>query len=448
MKERKMKDEFLERLIIKGMMTDKKYTVLLMSSFKPEYFDNENMAKLFTFINTHYKEYQTLPNNDIIINSLKDDNIPDTLKEIDAIDYSISKNYEHLFKETNYYLKEKSFKDALLKGVELVEQGKNPLEYKSIIEDALSKDLAMDLGTNYFDSLNERLKRVLTNQVKKTPTFFPIFDEFISGGFPPYTLSVIMARIHGMKTNFLVNMATRQVLNGFNPVIFSMEMSEEALCQRIDAIYSKLDINRIYIDKKMTKGMVSELKRLKNKNGLGTLIIKEFPTGKATCNDFSSFIKELHYRGIDPNPIFCDYIQIMGAETKSSQKWRDISDISKDLRALSLKEKVPVISVSQGTREFGRNGLAEADLYDVGGSIDIASDSDFMAIFGQDEDSLIYENEIHYKIVKNRIGGRVGDIGKLFIDKKSLKMYDETELDIWLDDKKSSGDERIIKRSV
>jgi len=72
----------------------------------------------------------------------------------------------------------------------------------------------------------------------------------------------------------------------------------------------------------------------------------------------------------------------------------------------------------------------------------IPATADFMAILGIDETQMVYESEILYKIVKSRIGGRVGMIDKFYLDKRSLKMYDATELDIWIEDATISGDER------
>ena len=45
----------------------------------------------------------------------------------------------------------------------------------------------------------------------------------------------------------------------------------------------------------------------------------------------------------------------------------------------------------------------------------------------------------------NRIGGQVGHIGKLYMDSSSLKLYDESELDIWMKDAVISGSKRDLK---
>jgi hypothetical protein len=87
----------------------------------------------------------------------------------------------------------------------------------------------------------------------------------------------------------------------------------------------------------------------------------------------------------------------------------------------------------------------EVDFTYVGESISISADADFIVILGQSEDDILYESEMHGKIVKNRLGGRVGEMFKWYLDKKSLKMYDESELQQWIDDANKTGDSRKMK---
>lgn len=443
---RKLEDQFLEKLMVKAMLVDSQYTATLSSVFDPSYFQSEQISKIYKTIIDHYKTYNDLIPTTAVVNSFSDESeqekISNIFKEVESIDFDVAKNYDFLFNETNQYLKEQAFKDALMKGVDLIEKKENPLQYKNIIEDALAKDLKIDLGLNYWDDLNERLKRVLSQSEVKIPSYYPILDEFINGGFPTYTLSVILSKIHGGKSNTLVNIASRQVLKGYNPLIISLEMSEDAFAQRLDSIYSKQDINRIYLDSTSKKNMISSLKEIKNNNGLGNLIIKEFPTGKATTQDIEMYIRELNYRGIKPGPIYCDYLQLLKSGSSKDKRYEELKTISEDLRALSLTHQTPVISVCQINREGSFTEFKDVDFNSVAGSLDIAATADFIMILGQDEDSLIYESEVHYRVVKNRLGGRVGEMGKFYLDKKSLKVYDESELNVWVEDAKISGDSR------
>ena len=99
------------------------------------------------------------------------------------------------------------------------------------------------------------------------------------------------------------------------------------------------------------------------------------------------------------------------------------------MRALTLEFNDPVVSLTQINRQRSFLDLKELNFNYIAECISIANDADFVGILGHDPDKLQYESEIHYKVVKNRLGGRIGTIGKLYMDNRSLKLYDEDEFD-------------------
>lgn len=307
------------------------------------------------YIQSHVKEFSNIPTKEIIINSLDFDSntkYENIFDEIESLDLDISKNYDFILDQSNQYLKTRALQEAILQSVDLLENREDPNLIRKLIEDALVKDLKIDLGLNYFDQLNERLKRIFTTSTKKVPTYFPKFDEFLNGGFPPYTLSILLGRIHGGKSNILANFAARQVLKGHNVVLISLEMSEDMFAQRFDSIFTTLDINRIYIHDEIKSKFISKIKNIKAKEGKGNLFIKEFPTGEASINDYRIYLKELQIRDLSPDIIFVDYINLMKPTNKSKgELYSDVKRISQELRALGFEYKVPIVSVSQLNRE-------------------------------------------------------------------------------------------------
>lgn len=242
---------------------------------------------------------------------------------------------------------------------------------------------------------------------------------------------------------FLANMSARQVLMGKNVVLVSLEMSEDAFAQRFDAIFSLLDINKMYREKPLKKRLIKTLGELKKTEGLGRLFIKQYPTGKATIEDYRKYLRELKIRGINPDIFVCDYLNLMKSSYKSKgDMYTDVKSISEELRALSYEFVIPVVSVSQLNREGMRISFDEIDFTYISESVGVMATSDLSVIFGGDEDKAVYECEIFYKIVKNRLGGMVGVIDKLYLDQRNLKMYDVSEQDVWMDDAKISNDTR------
>jgi len=278
----------------------------------------------------------------------------------------------------------------------------------------------------------------------ETDEYDNMYDLTLSNHHLFYTNGILS---HNSQT--MANFAARQVFHGHNVVLMTLEMSEDAFAQRFDGIYSGLNINRMYIYEDLQKKLIRELYDLKKNPDIGNLYIKQFPTGEASTTDFRAYLRELKIRGVEPDIVYVDYINLM----KSSKNFGDnmysrVKGVSEELRALSFEFEVPVVSVSQLNREGSFVGFEELDFTYISESVGVPATADFMSIYGTDEESMIYESEMHYKIVKNRLGGMVGDSNKMYIDKKSLKMYDGNELDDWIRDAQKSGDERnVVSRS-
>jgi hypothetical protein len=201
----------------------------------------------------------------------------------------------------------------------------------------------------------------------------------------------------------------------------------------------------MYVDKEMTRKLMAEIEKIRVEKKHGQLWIKEFPTGEATILDFKRWIRELKMRGIEIDILYVDYINLMKPSYKEkSDLYSDVKGIAEELRALSLQFNIPVVSVSQLNREGGLLAFTDVDFNYIAESLGVPATADFMAIFGEDDESMVYESELAYKIVKNRLGGRVGTIGRMFYDTRSLKMYDSEELNLWISDAEKSGDTRDL----
>jgi replicative DNA helicase len=349
---------FIENIIIKSALIDKNYLALISTTLEETFFDDPAAKEVFKFTSEHFNEYGQIPQRDIIINSAEDDNLKNDIRlffeDIDAIDFSVAEQFQFLVDRTEVWLKDKAVKQAILKSVDIIdkEDQEEYGEVRNYVEDALSKSIKVDLGLDYFTQLGERLTRISQSADIRVPSYYPILDEFISGGFPPYTLSVFVAAIHGFKSNMLANMAARQVMAGHNVFLLTLEMSEDAFAQRFDSIYSKLDINRIYQSSDYMRNLMDELRTVKDTEGRGNLYIKQFPTGAASVDDFRIYIREMGIRGIKPSIIFVDYINLMKAATRAGDNlYTAVKRIAEELRALGFEFTVPIVSVSQLNRE-------------------------------------------------------------------------------------------------
>jgi replicative DNA helicase len=441
-------EQYLMTCLLKGMMEDKNYALTVATAFDERYFDTAVMAEIYKFISGHVAEHDALPNKDIVINSVPKDLKDDVIiqfQESEATDFSVSQNYDWLLENTNEYLKDRAIKRAIVDSVDLVKDDGNIQEIRNIIENALCKDLRVDLGLDYFEQLAERLKRVFETTENRVKTYYPMLDELFNGGYPAYTLNMFIAKIHGHKTNIMTNIIARQIRNGVKCGMATLEMSEDMYAQRFDANLTNVDINRMYINKTLRGKFLKDIKEIKDGRGDAALYLKEYPTGKASVADFRIWLRELAMRDKLPDIFYCDYISLMKAEYGSKgDMYQDGKSISEELRALGWEFHIPVVTVAQINRTSTFLDFDSLDMNSIGESFGIPATADSMIVQGGDEDDMVYQNELKWKNVKNRLGGRVGHIGKWYFDARSLRMYDETELDLWIEEASQSGDDRLV----
>lgn len=197
-----METTLLEKLIIKACCLDQDFMATLSTSFSKDYFDNKTASKVYDYLVKHFQEYGKIAPKSVVISEYDvggSNDVGEFYQDIESIDFNYVNNHDFLFDKTNAYLKEKAVKEAFLKGVDIINRKEDFALLRPLMDDALAKDLRIDLGTDYFGSLQERLTRLMGPGAVRIPTGFPTLDEYITGGIPPYTLSVIVARIHGFK---------------------------------------------------------------------------------------------------------------------------------------------------------------------------------------------------------------------------------------------------------
>lgn len=153
--------------------------------------------------------------------------------------------------------------------------------------------------------------------------------------------------IHGHNTIWLVNLGFNFLKNGYNVVHYSMEMSEERLGQRYDAVATSIETNKL-IDN------IDEVKKKYNiikKATTGKLKLKEYPTAVASVNDIEAHLDELKtYEDFEPDVIIVDYGDIMRASRNTKNLYEEQGWIFRELRGLAVKRNVSVVTATQSNR--------------------------------------------------------------------------------------------------
>lgn len=196
----------------------------------------------------------------------------------------------------------------------------------------------------------------------------------MTGGFSRGNLIIVAGRPSMGKSAIAIQMGYNIADKHRLPVlIFSMEMSQEELVQRIIASESGVDSSRL----RAGRVSVDEWERVQSAisamNNLPIYIDDSSNMSVATMR--AQARRTCAETGQPLGAILLDYIQLMG-NGASENRVEELSKISRDLKGLAREFKVPVIALSQLSRGVESRNDKRPNLSDLRGSGGIEEASD------------------------------------------------------------------------
>jgi len=209
------------------------------------------------------------------------------------------------------------------------------------------------------------------------PTGLRDLDDTL-GGLHESDLIIIAGRPSmgktALATNIAFNAAQRLQASGKKSSIafFSLEMSSEQLSTRILAEQSKIKSNDIRRGRISDEQFDKFIETSKNISEL-PLYIDETPAiSIAAISNRARRIKRLH--GLDM--LVVDYIQLMRATNTKDGRVQEISEITQGLKAIAKELAIPVLALSQLSRQVEQRDNHKPQLSDLRESGSIEQDAD------------------------------------------------------------------------
>lgn len=206
--------------------------------------------------------------------------------------------------------------------------------------------------------------------------------DFKTAGMQPADLVLIAARPSMGKTAFVLNIAEHAALKMRVPtVIFSLEMSAVQITNRFLAMNARVDAQ------KMRTGNLSDadwanLHESAVALAEAPLIIDDTPG--ITISEIRSKCRQYNYeKGV--GMIIIDYLQLMSAGHRVESREKEISEISRALKALARELKCPVLACSQLSRAVEQRPDKRPMLSDLRESGAIEQDADVIMFIYRDE---------------------------------------------------------------
>lgn len=264
--------------------------------------------------------------------------------------------------------------------------------------------------SDYYDRIDDLAKR--PDDIHGVPTGFIDLDKMLTG-LQPSDLLIIAGRPGQGKTGFLLSIAKNAGLTHKKHVaIFSLEMSNEQVVQRLIAQETGIDSQRL------RTGQLQE-----QEWPLFTHAIEVFgdthiyldDTPAITPLQLRTKCRRLHMEfGIDL--IIIDYLQLMGGDTRNDNRVQEVSYISRNLKILARELNVPVLAAAQLSRAVEQRSDKRPVLSDLRESGSLEQDADIvMFIYRPDqyEKDTVKQNVAEIIVAKHR-NGPVGSVELVF----------------------------------
>ena len=261
-------------------------------------------------------------------------------------------------------------------------------------------------------------------KITGVPSGFVELDELTSG-FQKSELIIVAARPSMGKTAFCLNIATHAALENMGVAIFSLEMSKDALVQRMLCAEARVDSQLV------RRGMLRDHDFTKLARAAG--ILQGCPiwiddTPAQTLLEIRSKARRLKAES-ELGMIVVDYLQLMRSPEYSENRVQEISDISRSLKALARELEVPVVALSQLSRASEqRGGERKPILSDLRDSGAIEQDADVVIFIHrpemyqkEDSEGRSLEGVAEILIAKHR-NGPTGNLDLHF--EKSITRFD------------------------
>jgi replicative DNA helicase len=236
-----------------------------------------------------------------------------------------------------------------------------------------------ELLPEVMDHLQETYDRGDT--ITGVPTGYSDLDELLSG-LQPNALYIVGARPAMGKTAFGLGIASHVAIHSTKPVVvFSLEMGHQELTQRILASEARVDSTKI------RTGKLAEADWAKIGKAIGRLEVPLFldDNPRVTVMEIRAKARRIKARFGGIGLIVIDYLQLMGGSGSSENRQLEVSEISRNLKILARELEVPIIALSQLSRNLEARADKRPMLSDLRESGSLEQDADVVMFLYRDE---------------------------------------------------------------
>ena len=278
------------------------------------------------------------------------------------------------------------------------------------------QEIIKELGG--IDALLQRGQRITGLE-----TYYSELDEKTSG-LQPSDLVILAARPSMGKTSFAMNIAENAAIHGSKVVgVFSLEMSKEALLQRMLCSVARVDAHKFRTGS-LWQDDTRKIQQAIEQLAHAPIFVDDTPG--ISISEMRAKARRLVQSQGKLDLLIVDYLQLMsgGGGRRYENRTQEVSAISRGLKGLAKELRVPVIALSQLSRapETRGSGDHRPQLSDLRESGSIEQDADLVMFIFREEVYKPGDPELEGRaeiIIAKQRNGPIGRINLAFIKRST-----------------------------
>lgn len=412
-------DETVQLMLLTMLLSDSAAFALCRTILQEAYFD-DRLRPAIRYIIDYTGQYQHLPAAEMVR----------AVTGVAVAKFSETGSHTKFLLETvEAFCQYKAMELTVFDSIELLQTGRAG-EIVERAKTALAVGLSSALGTDYFADPGERLRRMLDHDAYVS-TGWTALDDKLFGGIIRGELNIFVGGSGSGKSLFLQNLAINWSMAGHVVLYISLELSEEQVALRFDAMISGRGTRAVIKD---IDGTVMLIRHAERQRHPGPLYVRRLPEAGTTANTLRAYIKDFQIKtGRKPDALIVDYLDLLypnDSRIDPSNVSNKDKHVSEELRALLHETNTFSATASQ----LNRGAVAASD-YDhshiAGGLTKIMTADNVLGIYS----TLAMKEKGLYKLqfLKARSSSSLGHTIELAYDTTSMRISDKTDAAVDVD---------------
>ncbi len=384
-----------EQSVLGAMMMSKMAIGQVITSLKADYFYKNSHACIFKAILSLYQRNEPV---DLVT-------VSSELKKLGTLDSAGGRSYvaevletvptaANIEKYADIVVEKGLLRKLIDAGSSIVSQSFDATqEPQDVLESAqkVIMDISRENIKDDFVPIKSVLNVVFDNiqsvygtdeKILGVPSGLPDLDAMTSG-FQPSDLIILAARPSMGKTTLALNFATHAAVVKKIPVaIFSLEMPKEQLAMRLLCAEAKMDSKRL----RTANLMDHEWKDLNQAFGrLADAPMFIDDSAGITPLELRAKLRRLQIES-NIGLVIIDYLQLMRSGAKRVEsRFQEVSEIVREVKAFAKESKLPIIALSQLSRDVEKRENKIPQLSDLRESGELEQTADLVVFIHRDD---------------------------------------------------------------